>query len=141
MNRRAGDRERGASLVEFALVAPLLFIVLFGIIEVSWAFNQQLEVRHGARESARLAATNYGDLSTIVTETCARMDHTAGGASVTLASTGAAAGDAVRVTVNAPWHTLTGVFDAAFGGRTIGSSAEMRIEQIPSWSDGTLPCP
>ena len=37
MNRRsrsAAGPERGSSLVEFALVAPILFMLLFGIFEI-----------------------------------------------------------------------------------------------------------
>lgn len=133
--------ERGAALLEFALIAPLLFFILFGLIEASWAFSQQLEIRHGARETVRLAATDYGDLDTIVAEGCRRMDFTTGGAQVTLASTGVAIGDSVRVTVRAPLQALTGVLDPFFGGLTVASSAEMRIERTPSWSDGIRPCP
>jgi Flp pilus assembly protein TadG len=53
-----GRRERGASIVEFAIVAPLLFLLLFGIIDFGWAFSQNLDVKHAAREGARLAAVN-----------------------------------------------------------------------------------
>ena len=53
-------RQRGAAMLEFAIVLPLLLVLLFGIIEAAWAFNQQLEVRHGAREGARLVAVNAG---------------------------------------------------------------------------------
>ncbi|MDH3731774.1 MAG: pilus assembly protein, partial [Acidimicrobiia bacterium] len=94
--------ERGGSLVEFAILAPLLFVILFGIIEASWAFSQQLEIRHGARETVRLAATDYGDLNTIVVEGCQRMDYTTGSAQMTITSTGSAIGDSVRVGVQAP---------------------------------------
>ncbi len=51
-------RETGASLVEFALVAPLLFMLLFGMIEFGWAFAQNLDVKHMAREVGRLATVD-----------------------------------------------------------------------------------
>ncbi len=140
-SRRGRASERGATLVEFAVIAPLLFLIIFGLIEVSWAFSQQVEIRHGARETARLAATDYGDLPTLVGEGCRRMDATADGAQVTVTSSGDAIGETVRVTVEAPMQTLTGMFDAVFSGLTVSSSAEMRIEKPPSWSDGSQPCP
>lgn len=139
--RAVSRDDRGGTLVEFALIAPLLFFLLFGLIEASWAFSQQLEIRHGARETVRLAATDYGDLDSIVAEGCQRMDYTAGGAQVNLTSTGSAIGDSVRVTVQAPLQTLTGLLDPIFGGRTVASSAEMRIERTASWSDGLRACP
>jgi hypothetical protein len=49
-------RQRGASLVEFSLVLPILFLVLVGIFEIGMAFKSYLTVAYLAREGARLAA-------------------------------------------------------------------------------------
>jgi len=49
-------RRRGQALTEFALVAPLVFLALFGIIVLGlWVFYQQ-QVTNVAREAARFAA-------------------------------------------------------------------------------------
>ena len=53
MNRR---RQRGAALVEFALVSGLLCLLLFGIIEVGLLFGDQALVGAAAREAVRSAA-------------------------------------------------------------------------------------
>ncbi len=50
--RRHG--ERGAAALEFALVMPVLFLLLFGIIDYGLWFNDSLSVRQGVREGARL---------------------------------------------------------------------------------------
>ena len=52
---RRGDADRGAAAVEFALVMPLLFLLLFGIIDYGLWFNDSLSLRQGVRESARQA--------------------------------------------------------------------------------------
>ena len=53
------ERERGAVAVEFALVAPLLLLVLVAIVEFSFFFNLQISVTQAAREAARtMAVTN-----------------------------------------------------------------------------------
>ncbi len=49
------DRERGASLVEFALVAPVLFAVVFGIIDYGMMLSDTIGLRQGVREAARQA--------------------------------------------------------------------------------------
>jgi hypothetical protein len=54
--RAVGKKERGASLVEFSLVLPILFLVLVGIFEIGMAFKSYLTVAYLAREGARLAA-------------------------------------------------------------------------------------
>ncbi|MFU8891665.1 MAG: TadE/TadG family type IV pilus assembly protein [Anaerosomatales bacterium] len=46
----------GASALEFALVAPVLLALLFGMIEFGFAFQAQLAVTHAAREGVRMAA-------------------------------------------------------------------------------------
>jgi TadE-like protein len=55
--RRLRD-ERATALVEFALVAPLLFLVVFGMIDFGKAFNYWLDENHLAAQGARLAAVN-----------------------------------------------------------------------------------
>ena len=54
--RTAGESERGAAAVEFALVVPILLVLLFGIVN----FGQYLSVRQtatqAAAEGARAAA-------------------------------------------------------------------------------------
>ncbi|HVR33225.1 MAG TPA: TadE/TadG family type IV pilus assembly protein [Acidimicrobiia bacterium] len=49
--------ERGAALIEFALLLPLLLMLLLGIVSVGIAYNHQISITHAARESARFAAT------------------------------------------------------------------------------------
>jgi Flp pilus assembly protein TadG len=143
--------ERGANLVEFALVLPLLILLLFGIIEASWAFAQQNDVRHGAREGARLAAVDFGTVSTIANEVCNRMDivYPSETPTVTLTpvSGSGGVGDTAQITVSSSPASLTGVIDAVFGGLTMESTIEFRLEQPVDgstaqwWSGGAVTCP
>jgi hypothetical protein len=55
MFRRIG-RQDGASTVEFALIAPMLFMLIFGLFQFGIAYNNWLAITHAAREGARLAA-------------------------------------------------------------------------------------
>jgi Flp pilus assembly protein TadG len=52
--RRHG-RERGAVLVEAALVLPLLIVLVLGIVEYSVAFNKSATVANASRAGARTA--------------------------------------------------------------------------------------
>jgi len=54
--RHLRRQQRGAALVEFALVSVLLFLVLFGIIEAGLLLGDQAQVGAAAREAARAAA-------------------------------------------------------------------------------------
>ena len=46
-------KDKGASAVEFALILPILVILVFGIVELGLAFNQYITITHAAREGAR----------------------------------------------------------------------------------------
>lgn len=46
--------ERGASAVEFALLLPILMMILFGIIEFGMALYKQAVLTNASREGARL---------------------------------------------------------------------------------------
>jgi Flp pilus assembly protein TadG len=52
-------RDRGSVAVEFALVLPVLLLILFGIVDFGRALNAQIELTGAAREGARLAALGY----------------------------------------------------------------------------------
>lgn len=67
MRRRT---ERGAAAVEFALVAPILFLVLFGIIDYGVWFADQLAVNQSAASGARTAATRAAGDTAWGTQTC-----------------------------------------------------------------------
>ena len=48
--------EKGASAVEFALILPILIMLVFGIFQFGIAYNNYIALTHAAREGARLAA-------------------------------------------------------------------------------------
>lgn len=50
--------QRGSAVVEFALVVPLVLVVLLGAVEIALVARAQLEVSHAAREGAREAAAS-----------------------------------------------------------------------------------
>lgn len=50
--------DRGSAVVEFALVLPLVLLLLVGLVEVALVARTQLEVVNAAREGAREAAAS-----------------------------------------------------------------------------------
>lgn len=51
--------EKGQALVEFALVLPILLLLILGMIEYGWALNGKITLTNAVREGARLAAINH----------------------------------------------------------------------------------
>lgn len=53
MNRRHWRKQRGVAVVEFALVLPLLLLILFGIVEFGLVMFDQAVITNASREGAR----------------------------------------------------------------------------------------
>jgi Flp pilus assembly protein TadG len=58
MKHRRIQDERGQTMVEFALVIPVLFMVLFGIIQFGILYNDYVTVTDAARVGARKGAVS-----------------------------------------------------------------------------------
>lgn len=62
--RKLNTRRQGAATVEFALIAPLLFLLIFGIIEFGQVFYVQLVLTNASREGCREACLDGSSLQT-----------------------------------------------------------------------------
>lgn len=65
MSTIISKRESGVSLVEFALVMPVLALILMGIFDLGRAVYYSNAMSEGAREAARQAISCFGGASTI----------------------------------------------------------------------------
>ncbi|HBC32331.1 MAG TPA: hypothetical protein DC024_13950 [Clostridiales bacterium] len=52
-------KESGQAMVEFALVLPILLLLIGGIIDFGWIFHNQLATNNASREAARFIAIHY----------------------------------------------------------------------------------
>ncbi len=111
--RRWGD-QRGAVAVEFALVFPLLMLVLFGVIEYGAVYNAQLQVTGAAREAAReMSLTgNAGDARAAALSASPGLVPALSSGDIAFSSSGCTAGTDVTVTISYEKPFLTGLFGA-----------------------------
>jgi len=140
--RRNQDRDRGANLVEFAMIAPLLILLLIGIVELGWGLAQHIDVRHKARETLRIAIVDES-LPDIEARACIDDIVKSENIQNIAIATSTTAGDPISVTITADLQMLTGIFNVFFGSNPqISSTVEGRIEQPSSFSSQDLaPCP
>jgi Flp pilus assembly protein TadG len=120
---------------------PLLVLLLFGMVDAGWAFSQNLEVRHGAREGARLAAVDFDNATNMIDETCSRMGAV-GNPDVTVAFNlpgTSAVGETASVTVTRAHSSLTG-FLPFFDNINLTSTVQIRLEQVANWGPLTEDC-
>jgi Flp pilus assembly protein TadG len=62
--------ERGAEVIEFALVLPLLLLIIFGLVDFGFLFQRYLVLTNAAMEGARVAVLpGYGQADAITRAT------------------------------------------------------------------------
>jgi Flp pilus assembly protein TadG len=110
MRRRTTNGESGQALVEFTLVAPILFIILFAIVQFGIAFMHSVAltdaVRAGARKAAvsRTAADPTGSTKTAVLDAATDLNSSTLSSRITVtASGGWQAGNSVTVSATYPY--------------------------------------
>jgi len=110
--KRSRDNESGQALVEFALVAPVLFLILFAIIQFGIAFMHSVAltdaVRAGARKAAvsRTAADPTAATANAVLGAATDLDKSTlqNGLTVDPGASGWVAGGSVTVSAQYPYH-------------------------------------
>ena len=160
--RRSGlsgrfEDERGVALTEFALILPVLMLVLVGMLDFGKAYNYWIDQTHLANEGARWAAVNKNPGGTAMSlqqhiASKANTNELRNGGTGSIA-TGLSVciefpdvtsnvGDPVRVRVSTTYTWLPLIGDKiSILQTTINGSATMRIEQKPvggaNYSAGT----
>ena len=121
-----GRRERGAAAVEFALVAPLLLILLLGIIEFGFVFNNQISLNQAVREGVRVEALETGSGDEVTRASFLGVTGSGGDLGVSVSGCD---GDAERATVSATYpHQLVVLPGGllSIGNPTLTGEATMR---------------
>ena len=121
--------------MEFAIVAPLFFLLIFGMIEFGRMVMVQQIITNGSREGARIAVLDGTSTAEIVTAVEAYLQNASiAGADVTIIPdppNSAGYGDPVSVTVSIPFNQVSWLPSPMFlGGNTMTATTVMRRETI-----------
>lgn len=120
--------EKGQSLVEFALLLPVLVLLLFGIIDFGRIFHAYLTIDHAGREAARTASIGK-DTTTIkntAVSDASSIRLTADQVGVTPGTL--SSGSNVTITITYPINFLTPVIGNIVGPVTLKNTTVMRVE-------------
>jgi Flp pilus assembly protein TadG len=128
MKRIRTHDENGQTMVEFALVLPVLLVVLFGILQFGITFKDYVSLTDAVRAGARTAAVSRFSADPVA-ETTARVksaaDLTSSDVNVTVASTWVH-GDDVVVTAKYPYSI--NLFGVVVASGDLSSSTTERVE-------------
>ena len=146
--RRRRREEGGATAVEFALFAPILFLVVFGIIDFGWAYSQNVDLRSAAREGARIAVVNEvtgegaaatSDLIQRIRVRSTQLEDEKTEVAVTLVDSDNDStyeiGESLVICMRYPLRSISGVSDTFISGH-LATKAIMRLEKVPTYTSG-----
>jgi hypothetical protein len=133
--------ERGQSLVEFALVLPILLILLLGILDFGRAISAYNSVSNGARTGARVAIVNQ-DIDAISAAVQSEafgldsvdVDFNANAEGVPACPASGPCcpriGCVIEVSVSTEYIPATPIFSQLVGSITVSSESQMPIERV-----------
>ena len=141
--RSRSARESGQAVVEFAMVVPILCVLVLVLVDFGKGMNYWLDLNHVASEGARKAAVNTfptaGEYQTYMLDRLETSELKAGGTdSVPAGATvaiclpeGGDVGDPVTVQISVAYHWIPFINHTDW---QIRGTATMRLEQKASFS-------
>lgn len=134
-------RSRGQALVEFALVVPIFFLLLFGFIDIARYVYTTTAYGQAAREGARYGAVEQwsytcpGSVGTQTRKLCTEavtLGRVPAGAPaptvVTATCSTCRAGDLLAVRVKGPFNFFTPIIGTVLGTPTVDQTAQVVIQ-------------
>ena len=119
-------RERGQALVEFAMVLPVLILLVVGMMQFGLLFHEYLLVTHAAREGARVATLGGSDAEIIAAVNAAATSPS----DTDIMPASRVRGAQVTITVTKHVALITPLFNAMFPQNPVPVSGTsiMRVE-------------
>jgi Flp pilus assembly protein TadG len=105
------NSERGAVAVEFALLAPVLVLLLLGIMEFGRAYNAQVSLSNAAREGVRVMAISNDQTAAraAAKNAAVSLSPQLADANFTFSQASCSSGGQMSVTIKYTLKTLTGI--------------------------------
>lgn len=130
-----GRRRDGAALVEFALVAPVFFLIVLGMVEFGRMLMVQQVITNATRVGARRGIIEGATETEVTTQVNNYLANASvSGATVTVNPTDLTTlgfGDNVTVTVSVPFDSISWSGNAWFlSGKTLKASSVMQAERF-----------
>jgi Flp pilus assembly protein TadG len=108
------NSDRGAAAVEFALVLPVLIVLILGIVEFGRVYNVQISITNAAREGARTMAieNSPADAQTAAILAAPSVNPAISEGDVDVSPADCEAGETATVTITYTVELLSGYFGA-----------------------------
>lgn len=123
--------EKGQSLVEFAIIVPVIVMMIMGIIEFGLMFNSYLTINNSSREGARYAAVGGTDAEIVdkIISTAPNLDSTHISISIIPDENSRSRGDTVTVYVTYDYQVFIPLMSTIINNVVaLDAQTSMRVE-------------
>jgi Flp pilus assembly protein TadG len=122
---------KGQAMVETALILPIIILIIAGIFDFGFMFNQNIIILNASREGARSAAVGSSDaeIINVVNNAAVTLDQTKLSVTINPSDSVRRKGDAVTVTVQYDYTFLTPIMSGIINRPIqLRASDTMRVE-------------
>lgn len=124
--------QEGQNIVEFALVVPLIVLMLVGIVEFGRGMNAFVTLSEAAREGARAGiyttATDVAIRTAVRSQTAATLGQIPDADIAISPGEPRTSGDRLSVTVNYDFVPATPIFSTILGGGVLNLRAQAKMK-------------
>lgn len=122
---------KGQALVEFAIIIPILFLLIMGILQFGMMLNSYLTIENASREGARegIAGSSDADIRSRILAVTPNLDHNDLTITITPDENSRSAGDTLTVTVTYNYKLTVPIISTIFHNAVnINGQTSMRVE-------------
>jgi len=122
---------KGQALVEFAIILPIILLLIMGIVQFGMMINSYLAIQYAAREGARagIVGSTDSEIKNLITADSPSLDSSKLTVTITPALSNRKSGDTLTVKISYSYNLTIPVISSIFKNSIILSSqTSMRIE-------------
>lgn len=124
-------KKKGQALVEFALILPILLLILMGIIQFGLVINAYLTISNVSREGARAAAvgTSYTDVDSLIISSAPNLDSNKLTINISPSEGNRRSGETLTAHITYNYKLTVPIISSLFNNQIIlNAETSMRIE-------------
>jgi Flp pilus assembly protein TadG len=128
---RSLRNHKGQALVEFALVLPILILLIMGIVQFGLVINSYLTIQNASREAARagIIGTSDVDIKNLIITTSNSLEAEDLTVSITPNESNRVSGETLSVKLSYNYELIVPVINSIFGKSIVlQGQTSMRIE-------------
>lgn len=120
--------QKGQSLVEFALIVPLVLLLLFGMFDIGRILFSSVALEHAAREGARVASVGKSNSDVMSSITNATTSLERNKLNVSISTEERNSGENVEIELKYPVEILNPLWRSFNQSYVVSSKSVMRVE-------------